>query len=85
MREKQDGERKIRENAILVKDLVAERDQYKRIVSEKEEEIMELGSQVSRWRSANTDLKLIEEKVDQFLTELRHVIDQNRHNAKPWL
>ena len=46
---------------------------------------MELGSQVSRWRSANTDLKLIEEKVDQFLTELRPVIDQNRHNAKPWL
>ena len=44
MREKQDGERKIRENAILVKDLVGERDQYKRIVSEKEEEIMELGS-----------------------------------------
>ena len=54
-------------------------------LSEKEEEIMELNSSVNKWRSANTDLKLIEEKVDQFLTELRHVIDQNRHNAKPWL
>ena len=83
VRDKQDQDKKVRENVVLIRDLVEERDKYKRIVSEKEEDICDLGMQVNKWRSTNTDLKLIEEKVDLFLNDLRHVIDQNRHNAKP--
>lgn len=70
---------------LLIRDLVEERDKYKRIVSDKDDEIQDLSLQVNKWRSSNTDLKLIEEKVDHFLTEMRHVIEQNIHSAKPQL
>ena len=58
----------------MIKDLVDERDKFKIIVSDKEDEVCDLSGQVKTWRSSNTDLKLIEEKVDQFLKDLRHVI-----------
>ena len=83
IRDKQDLDKKIRENVILIRDLVEERDKFKHSVSEKEDEIVELAIQVKQWRSANTDLKLIEEKVDHFLNEMKHVIQQNRKNSKP--
>ena len=67
----------------MIRDLVEERDKYKSIVAQKDDEIQELGMQVSKWRSSNTDLKLIEEKVDHFLNDLRGVIEVNSHNAKP--
>lgn len=73
VRDKQDLDKKIRENLTLIRDLVEERDKYKRMVGEKEEEIIDLGMQVKKWRSTNTELKLIEEKVEQFLTDMRHV------------
>ena len=46
VREKQDNERKIRENVTVIRDLVEERDKFKRAVSEKEDEISELSLQV---------------------------------------
>lgn len=67
----------------MIRDLVEERDKYKSIVAQKDDEIQELGMQVSKWRSSNTDLKLIEEKVDHFLNDLRGVIEVNSHNARP--
>ena len=67
----------------MIRDLVEERDKYKSIVAQKDDEIQELGMQVSKWRSSNTDLKLIEEKVDHFLNDLRGVIEVNNHNARP--
>ena len=67
----------------MIRDLVEERDKYKSIVAQKDDEIQELGMQVSKWRSSNTDLKLIEEKVDHFLNDLRGVIEVNGHNARP--
>lgn len=69
----------------MIRDLVEERDKYKSIVAQKDDEIQELGMQVSKWRSSNTDLKLIEEKVDHFLNDLRGVIEVNNHNARPQL
>ena len=83
VRDKQDHEKKVRENVVLIRDLVEERDKYKAIVAQKDDEIQELGMQVSKWRSSNTDLKLIEEKVDHFLSDLRGVIEVNMHSAKP--
>ena len=83
VRDKQDHEKKVRENVVLIRDLVEERDKYKAIVAQKDDEIQELGMQVSKWRSSNTDLKLIEEKVDHFLNDLRGVIEVNMHSAKP--
>ena len=83
VRDKQDHEKKVRENVVLIRDLVEERDKYKSIVAQKDDEVQELGIQVSRWRSSNTDLKLIEEKVDHFLNDLRGVIEVNNHNARP--
>ena len=73
----------MRENVVLIRDLVEERDKYKRIVSEKEEEVQDLNIAVNRWRSTNTELKLIEEKVEHFLTDLRSVIEQNNYACKP--
>ena len=67
----------------MIRDLVEERDKYKSIVAQKDDEIQELGMQVSKLRSSNTDLKLIEEKVDHFLNDLRGVIEVNNHNARP--
>ena len=43
VRDKQDLDKKIRENLTLIRDLVEERDKYKRMVGEKEEEIIDLG------------------------------------------
>ena len=83
VRDKQDHEKKVRENVVLIRDLVEERDKYKSIVAQKYDKIQELGMQVSKWRSSNTDLKLIEEKVDHFLNDLRGVIEVNSHNARP--
>ena len=83
IREKQDQDKKIRENVILIRDLVEERDKFKHAVSDKEDEIVELGMQVKQWRSNNTDLKLIEEKVEHFLNEMKQLIQQNRKNSKP--
>jgi len=83
IRDKQDLDKNIRENVMLIRDLVEERDKFKHAVSDKEDEIVELAMQVKQWRSTNTDLKLIEEKVSQFLNEMKHVIQQNRYNAKP--
>ena len=39
MRDKQDQEKKVRENVVLIRDLVDERDKYKAIVSQKDDEI----------------------------------------------
>lgn len=75
IRDKQDLDKKVRENVILIQDLVAERDKYKHLVDDKEEEIVDLGMQVKQWRSSNTDLKLIEEKVDGFLADIKHVTE----------
>lgn len=83
IRDKQDQDKKIRENVILIRDLVEERDKFKHAVSDKEDEIVELGMQVKQWRSNNTDLKLIEEKVEHFLNEMKQLIQQNRKNSKP--
>ena len=58
----------------MIRDLVEERDKFKRFVSEKDDEIQELALQVKSWRSTNTDLKLIEEKVGHFLNEVKHVL-----------
>ena len=85
MREKQDCEKKVRENAIVIRDLAEERDKFKRIVAEKDEEIADLSLQVKNWRSSNTDLKLIEEKVEVFVSDLMHVLKEFRHSAKPQL
>ena len=74
IKEKQDQDKKIRENVILIRDLVEERDKFKQAVSDKEDEIVELGMQVKQWRSSNTDLKLIEEKVEHFLNEMKQLI-----------
>ena len=39
MRDKQYQEKKVRENVVLIRDLVDERDKYKAIVSQKDDEI----------------------------------------------
>ena len=81
----QDNERKVRENAILIKDLQADRDKYKELSVEKEEEIHELGVQIKVLRTSNTDLKLIEEKVDAFLQEITSEIEIHKRAARQQL
>ena len=44
VKEKQDQDRKIYENVSVIQGLVEERDKYKRVSQEKEDEIQELGS-----------------------------------------
>ena len=85
IKDKQDLDKKVRENVILIQDLVDERDKFKRITSEKEDEIVELGLEVKNWRGTNTDLKLIEEKTEQFLGDMKHVLEEIKHKSKPQL
>ena len=47
VKDKQEQERMIRENAITIRELVEERDKYKRIVGEKEDEVIDLTKQSS--------------------------------------
>ena len=74
-KQRQDQDTKIRENATFIQDLVSERDKYKALSENKEEEILELSEQMKGLRNMNTDLRLIEEKVDGFLQEIMQVIE----------
>ena len=74
-KQRQDQDTKIRENATFIQDLVSERDKYKGITENKEEEILELSEQMKGLRNTTTDLKLIEEKVDSFLQDIVLVIE----------
>lgn len=75
----------MRENAVVIRDLVEERDKYKHIVTDRDDEIEDLSLQVKTWRSSNTDLKLIEEKVEVFISDIKQVLKEYRHNARPVL
>lgn len=75
----------MRENAVVIRDLVEERDKYKHIVTDRDDEIEDLSLQVKTWRSSNTDLKLIEEKVEVFVSDIKQVLKEYRHNARPVL
>ena len=75
----------MRENAVVIRDLVEERDKYKHIVTDRDDEIEDLSLQVKTWRSSNTDLKLIEEKVEVFVLDIKQVLKEYRHNARPVL
>lgn len=85
IRDGQDLETKLRQNATVIRDLVEERDKFKHHVSELTDEIEDLNGQVTMWRSSNTELKLIEEKVECFLSEVKQVLKQHRHSARPVL
>ena len=81
-KQRQDGDTKIRENATFIQDLVSERDKYKELAQTKEEEILELSEQMKEMRNTNTDLQLIEEKVDSFLQDIVLVIEQIKRNLR---
>ena len=84
-KQRQDGDAKIQQNASFIKDLVAERDKYKESSQAKEEEILELSEQIKEMRTTNTDLKLIEEKVDSFLQDIMLVIEQIKRKLRQQL
>ena len=84
-KQRQDGDTKIRENATFIQDLVSERDKYKELAQTKEEEILELSEQMKEMRNTNTDLQLIEEKVDSFLQDIVLVIEQIKRNLRQQL
>lgn len=54
----------MRKNAILIKDLVTERDKLKSILAEKDVETAEMAVEIRATRAKLTDLTLIEEKTE---------------------
>jgi chromosome segregation ATPase len=85
VRQSQEADDKLRKNAILVKDMASERDKFKKLQEEKEQEIGDLAFELKVTRQKLTDLTLIEEKIVHFISDTDLQVEANKRTLHDYL
>jgi len=85
VKQHQENDEKLRKNAILMKDLVTERDKFKQLQEDKELEISDISLELKMARQKLTDLTLLEEKISMFITDNDLIIDATKKTMHDYL